>query len=373
MPSLSANDPRLELYRPSGASTTTENGGAPAGFDTLTEKPSMKSSRSGSIISNGFKSRIVEKIREFQVERRGERFYRILHHDLSVYLTYSTCVCAIFHLFFTLNREASPKGGTGPQKFVDACLRLGFSMWLCFIFYRKPAQLWHGPFYFWMALHLFSTTSETAFATLSILLGTLLVINSLLLVARELRFYAESPELYRAFSTHATMVDERGRILFYRRIQGALQEAGASPQLSTSELNMLLDGLDFFEKGIEDPSTIVEELYINWDQFALLYEAYNKMVDSGKFAHLKAGAGSKSIHNLGGMSTTSTAPPSNIGGTVGSGASPTANRTTVGGPGGNNMSYHDEDVPDEGARGTDVDLEEIAIHEHEEPDAEVLR
>ena len=42
----------------------------------------------------------------------------------------------------------------------------------------------------------------------------------------------------------------------------ALQEAGASPDLTNGELNMLLDGLDFFEKSVEDPATIVEELTI---------------------------------------------------------------------------------------------------------------
>ncbi|CAD7965493.1 unnamed protein product [Amoebophrya sp. A120] len=352
------------------------NSSSQAALDASVMRP--QETRKPSTVSYTRKQSLVEKIKKFQTERKSERFYRFLHHDLTFILYYSSTLCALFHVFYCLVRETEPKSGSNLQKFCDAVLRIFFSVWLCVSMIKQPAQLWQAPFYFWMSLHLFSTESSTAFGTLSVLFGVVMLLGCIVLCAREARFYLESPKLYKAFSTHATMVDERGRILFYRKTKQALQDAGASSELTTQELNLLIDGMEFFEKSVEDPSTLTEELYMNWDQFALLYEGYVKMLEAGKFPNHAGKAADKAKAKALDQETI--------------GANAGIESVSTGTGLGNGPIIMQEDgtgsVPDESVLGpahdarlshaigggqgniVQIELEDVAIHETDEPDAE---
>lgn len=92
-----------------------------------------------------------------------------------------------------------------------------------------------------------------------------------------------------SFAKHASLVDERGRILFYKRLKACLIEAGASEDITQTQLAVLVDGLEIFEKSVEDPATVLDEVYLNFDQYVMLYDAYVELVSSGKFAALAEG------------------------------------------------------------------------------------
>lgn len=231
------------------------------------------------------KNSLIRRIKEYQVSRQGEKFYRFVHHDLNLAITYVGSLCVLFHLFCTLVRECEKRDWDqrpGLQKFTDAIVRLGAAVFLGFVTIRKAPQFWHAPLYFWMSLNLYAYDWDSETTTgFSILTGTLALMISIIIALREIRFFYESPRLYRSFSQNASLVDERGRILFYSRLKIALVDAGATPDIEHRQINILLDGLEIFEKSVDDPSVIVEEVYLTFDQFALLFESYCRLCDAG--------------------------------------------------------------------------------------------
>lgn len=232
------------------------------------------------------KNSLIRRIKEYQVSRQSEKFYRFLHHDLNLAITYIGSLCVLFHLFCSLVRECEKRSWDSRpnlQKFTDAIVRLSAAVFLGFVTIRKAPQFWHTPLYFWMALNLYAYDwdKETTTGIFCILTGTLSLMISIIIAVREIRFYYESPSLYRSFSQNASLVDERGRILFYSRLKVALVETGATPDIEYRQINILLDGLEIFEKSVDDPSVIIEEVYLTFDQFALLFESYCRLCDAG--------------------------------------------------------------------------------------------
>ena len=53
------------------------------------------------------KNSLIQKIKDYQVQRRSEKFYRFLHHDLSLAVTYMGSLCVLFHLVCALVREGT--------------------------------------------------------------------------------------------------------------------------------------------------------------------------------------------------------------------------------------------------------------------------
>ena len=138
----------------------------------------------------------------------------------------------------------------------------------------------------------------------------------LIVLLREIWVYFHSPKVYNAFVEHASVVDDRGKILFYRNIRPALLAAGlVDVDDETLRLCMLELGLlglgggtasannantaasskdsantSNMEKGLtgvmpgsagSSPADVrvTEEVLLSFDDFANLYELYLRVSD----------------------------------------------------------------------------------------------
>jgi len=306
----------------------------------------------------GSKISIIQRVRDFQVERKSERFYRLLHGEVSVFVSFAGSLCVIFHLFVAILREVRTHAGTTAplQVFSDALLRLFCAGFLCAAIIRKPPTFWHAGVYFWLALNLWAFRAGTNTKVLCGLIGGLSMIISILIAARELRFFYESPRLYRAFAAHSSFVgDERGRILFYNRLKLALVDAGATPTLEQQQIHILLDGLEIFERSVEDSGVILEEIYISFEQFARLVDSYGRLCAAG----VRFGTGNS---NAAGSTKVGSSPSPGRLSSLADLPPPPLWRTSGNGSGNKNSYYNNQYYPNAGGV-TRINLEDVDLKE----------
>merc|ERR1711871_1051802 len=118
-------------------------------------------------------------------------------------------------------------------------------------------------------LSFFGNNYTGGYKYVTIITGLVSLVLCLAILARELWLYLHAPKVYMAFVRHASIVDERGKILFYKHIKTALMDAGIQ-EVDDFKMNVFLA-----EMGIlTDQITVTEEISLFFEQFMTLHDEY---------------------------------------------------------------------------------------------------
>ncbi len=174
----------------------------------------------------------------------------------------------LFHWMYSLSLEFE-RAYTGTHdspwlRVSDAILRLAVCSYFVYVVCAPQnfPEVWHSAGYAWLWLSFVSNSYDGPLRWMTVTIGLVCMALAITLLGRELWLYLHAPEVYMAFVRHASLVDERGKILFYKHVKAALLDAGLQ-DVDDFKLNVFLA-----EMGIlTDAVTVTEEITLYFDQF----------------------------------------------------------------------------------------------------------
>jgi len=235
---------------------------------------------SNTSMTTGKKRSTIQRIKDFHTKRRSERFYRFLNHDLPMGIKVVGGMCVLFHWMYSLTlewyRQSCGQHNSDWLRVSDAILRVGVNTFFVYVVCapQKFPEVWHAAGYAWLWLSFVSNSYVDALRFMTVAIGMACLGLCIALLGRELWLYLHAPEVYMAFVRNASLVDDRGKILFYKNIKAALLDAGLQ-EVDDFKLNVFLA-----EMGIlTDAVTVTEEISLFFDQFMDLHDNYKAFIE----------------------------------------------------------------------------------------------
>jgi len=153
------------------------------------------------------------------------------------------------------------------------------------VVYTQNPEVWHAAGYGWLALSFWASTFTGPFQVIIILVGLVCFGLAAVICGRELWLYLHAPRVYMAFVRHASLIDDRGKILFYKHVKAALLDAGLQ-EVDDFKLNVFLA-----EMGVlTDAVTVTDEISLYFDQFMDLHDNYKAFIEENPASSLSVGA-----------------------------------------------------------------------------------
>lgn len=227
----------------------------------------------------------IQKIKDFHTKRRSERFYRFLNHDLPMGIKVVGGMCVLFHWMYSLTlewyRQSCGQHNSDWLRVSDAIMRVGVNTVFVYLVCApaKFPEVWHAAGYAFLWLSFVSNSYVDALRFMTVAIGMVCLGLAVALLGRELWLYMHAPEVYTAFVRNSSLVDDRGKILFYKNIKAALLDAGLQ-EVDDFKLNVFLA-----EMGIlTDAVTVTEEISLYFDQFMDLHDNYKAFIEENPAA-----------------------------------------------------------------------------------------
>ena len=131
-------------------------------------------------------------------------------------------MCVIFHLLYAFllewDRQYCGQHNSDWLWFSDALLRTAANTAMVYIVCapQKFPEVWHAAGYAYLWLSFVSNSYTGNYRWITVIVGLVCLGIAAVLCGRELWLYLHAPEVYMAFVRHASLVDDRGKILFYK-------------------------------------------------------------------------------------------------------------------------------------------------------------
>jgi hypothetical protein len=281
----SGQSPFVEAQKPADASSKS-----------IEEDMESAHKASDTSMTTGKKRSTIQRIKDFHTRRRTERFYRFLNHDLPMGIKVVGGMCVLFHWMYSLTLEwyRSYCGAHSSPwlHFSDAILRIAVNTVFVYLVCSPTnfPEAWHSAIYAWLWLSFVSNSYTEALRLMTVVIGLVCLALAFVLLGRELWLYLHAPEVYIAFVRHASLVDERGKILFYRNIKSALLDAGLQ-DVDDFKLNVFLAEMGILTEQV----TVTEEITLYFDQFMDLHDNYKAFVEENPGATMTTAAADTGI------------------------------------------------------------------------------